>query len=162
MRRLVYVSPVKALGEHRAGNVTDIQSSACPGACPSQTLIAAMRSARVRRLVYVSPVKALGERPREAALQPQDDRRPEDAYGQSKAEAAVLAACADGLIEPVIVRPVLVPGPGAKGNLQRLLGGRSRGPGPASGQRAARSGGRWRHPAGQGRGGAAPLRGSGG
>ncbi len=115
-----------------------------------------MVRAGVRRLVYVSPVKALGERPRGAVL------RPQVAYGQSKAEAAVLTACADGLIEPVIVRPVLVPGPGAKGNLQRLLGGRSRGPGPASGQRAARSDGRRRHPAGQGRGGAAPLRGSGG
>ena len=88
-----------------------------------------MRSAGVRRLVYVSSVKALGERSRGAALRPQDDRRPEDAYGQSMAEAdnAVLTACADGLIEAVIVRPVLVHGPGAKGNLQRLLGAIARG-----------------------------------
>ncbi len=68
-----------------------------------------MRSARVSRLVYVSPVKALDERPRGAVL------RPQVAYLQSKAEDAVLAACADGLIEAAIVRPVLCLGRGRRG-----------------------------------------------
>ncbi len=90
-----------------------------------------MRSAGVRRLVYVSSVKAMGERSRGAALRPQDDRRPEDAYGQSKAEAedAVLTACADGLIEAAIVRPVLCLGRGRRGICSGCWG-RSRGAGP--------------------------------
>ncbi len=91
----------------------------------TQALITAMRSAGVRRLVYVSSIKAVAERSTGVALRPEAERRPEDPYGQSKAEAedAIRDACADGGIEAVIVRPVLVHGPAAKGNLQRLMAG---------------------------------------
>lgn len=95
----------------------------------TRALIAAMAAAGVRRLVYVSSIKALGERSRGAPLRPGDERRPEDPYGVSKAEAeaAVLAAHAAGSIEAVIVRPVLVHGPGARGNLERLMAAIARG-----------------------------------
>ena len=86
-------------------------------------LIEAMTLAGVRRLVYVSSIKALGERSREHPLRPQDERHPEDPYGVSKAEAEdlILTAHAQGLIEGVIIRPVLVHGTNAKGNLNRLM-----------------------------------------
>jgi nucleoside-diphosphate-sugar epimerase len=95
----------------------------------TKAIIDAMSRAGVRRLVYVSSIKALGERSDSIALKPSDPKRPEDPYGISKAEAedAVLAAHAVGQIDAVIVRPVLVHGPGAKGNLERLLGALARG-----------------------------------
>ena len=109
---------VAALAAYRQTNVAG-----------TQALIAAMVQAGVRRLVFVSSIKTLGERSRGAPLRPQDACRPEDPYGVSKAEAeaVVLAAQAAGQIDAVIVRPVLVHGPGVKGNLQRLLGAIARG-----------------------------------
>jgi nucleoside-diphosphate-sugar epimerase len=101
-----------ALGAYRAVNVEG-----------TRALIAAMAEAGVRRLVYVSSIKALGERSPQGPLKPRDPRHPEDPYGVSKAEAedVVLEAHARGVIDAVIIRPVLVHGPGAKGNLDRLL-----------------------------------------
>ena len=86
-------------------------------------LLAAMEAAGVHRIVYVSSIKALGERTRDIPLRPFDERRPEDAYGRSKAEAedVICAAHVAGRVDAVIVRPVLVYGPGAKGNLVRLM-----------------------------------------
>lgn len=91
----------------------------------TQSLIVAMHSAEVRRLVYVSSIKAVAERSAGVALRPAAERRPEDPYGQSKAEAedAIRAACADGGIEAVIIRPPLVYGLRVKGNLVRLMEG---------------------------------------
>jgi nucleoside-diphosphate-sugar epimerase len=101
-----------ALAEYRAVNVEG-----------TRALIRAMREANVRRLVYVSSIKAVGERSSGTPIRPTDDRHPEDPYGQSKAEAedVVLDAHARGLIDAVIIRPVLVHGPGAKGNLKNLM-----------------------------------------
>lgn len=95
----------------------------------TQALIAAMAVAGVRRLVYVSSIKALGERSSARPLHPGDERHPEDPYGISKAEAedAVLAAHDAGTIDAVIVRPVLVHGSGAKGNLHCLMSALHRG-----------------------------------
>ena len=90
----------------------------------TQAIITAMEKIGVRRLVYVSSIKAIGERSyRGTVLSPKDPRHPEDCYGMSKAEAedVVTAAHIAGRIEAVIVRPVLVHGPGAKGNLERLM-----------------------------------------
>jgi len=89
----------------------------------TRALIAAMEAAGVRRLVQVSSIKAIGERSGASPLRPGDLRRPEDPYGRSKAEAEdlVVEAHAAGRIEAVIIRPVLVHGPGAKGNLARLM-----------------------------------------
>ena len=101
-----------ALAAYRAVNVEG-----------TRALIAAMAEAGVRRLVYVSSIKAIGERSPNGPLTPRDARHPEDPYGISKAEAedVVLEAHARGVIDAVIIRPVLVHGPGAKGNLDRLL-----------------------------------------
>ena len=101
-----------ALAAYRATNVVG-----------TAKLIAAMRSAKVPRLIYVSSIKALGERTMQRPLGPDEQRMPEDPYGISKAEAeeTVLAAHAAGFIAAVIIRPVLVYGEGAKGNLERLL-----------------------------------------
>lgn len=89
----------------------------------TRSIIVAMERAAVRRLVYVSSIKALSEYSHGCPLYPRDKRHPEDAYGISKAEAedVVLRAHKLGRIDAVIVRPVLVHGPGAKGNLERLL-----------------------------------------
>jgi UDP-glucose 4-epimerase len=69
-------------------------------------LLAAARSAGVRRVVLVSSIKA--------------GRDGEDDYGRSKAEAERLVREAEGL-DGVVMRPPLVHGPGAKGNLLRLM-----------------------------------------
>ena len=80
--------------------------------------------AGVRRLVYVSSIKVNGEstmpgRPFRADTPP----APRDAYGISKMEAeGCLREFADSSgLEVVIIRPVLVYGPGVKGNFRSLL-----------------------------------------
>jgi nucleoside-diphosphate-sugar epimerase len=49
--------------------------------------------------------------------------RPDDIYGESKAEAEALLrhACSSGRMELVIVRPPLIVGPGSKANVARLI-----------------------------------------
>jgi nucleoside-diphosphate-sugar epimerase len=109
------------MGEHGASALAAYRQTNVTG---TQALIEAMSQAGVRRLVYVSSIKALGERSRaDSPLRPSDNRHPEDPYGISKAEAeaTVLAAHDAGRIDAVIIRPVLVHGPGAKGNLERLM-----------------------------------------
>ena len=85
-------------------------------------LAAQARAAGVRRFVLVSSVKAMGEEtPPGAAWTEQHPCAPEDAYGRSKlaAEAAVRAAA--GGMEVVVLRFPLLYGPGAQGNLLRLM-----------------------------------------
>lgn len=81
-------------------------------------------SAGVRRFVFISSIKVNGE----ATLpghpyRADDDPQPEDAYGISKAEAEVgLQAIAQKTgMELVIIRPVLVYGPGVKGNFKSMV-----------------------------------------
>lgn len=86
-------------------------------------------AAGVRRFVFMSSVKAAGEETCGQALRETDAPRPEDAYGISKWEAEqVLAdvAARTGL-ELVILRPPLVYGPDARGNLLTLLKACARG-----------------------------------
>lgn len=80
--------------------------------------------AGARRFVLVSSIKVNGEgtlpgRPYSAADVPQ----PIDPYGQSKweAEQGLHALAAATGLEVVVVRPTLVYGPGAKGNLATLM-----------------------------------------
>lgn len=80
--------------------------------------------AGARRFVLVSSIKVNGEgtvpgRPYRATDLPQ----PMDAYGQSKweAEQALRALEAETGLGVVVVRPTLVYGPGAKGNLATLM-----------------------------------------
>jgi nucleoside-diphosphate-sugar epimerase len=101
-----------SMAAYRASNVEGTRS-----------LMAAMVGAGVRKLVYISSIKVLGERSNAAPLRPDDEPRPEDLYGISKseAEAAIAAAHAAGSIDAIIIRPVLVHGPHAKGNLATLM-----------------------------------------
>lgn len=78
----------------------------------------------VKRFIYLSSAKANGERTSPGSpFAPQDDPSPVDPYGVSKAEGEVaLRAVAERTgLELVIVRPVLVYGPGVKGNFINLL-----------------------------------------
>jgi len=110
---------------HRIGErgATALASYRRVNVAGTQALIEAMAQARTRRLIYVSSIKALGERSFGSPLRPNDLPAPEDPYGISKAEAedVVHAAHREGRIEALIIRPVLVHGPGAKGNLDRLM-----------------------------------------
>ena len=87
-------------------------------------LAEAASSAGVRRFVFVSSIKVSGDETSEGnPFGPDTPSRPTDGYGRSKDEAE------DGLrelsartgLEVVIVRPPLVYGPGARGNIERLI-----------------------------------------
>jgi nucleoside-diphosphate-sugar epimerase len=92
----------------------------------AKTEALAERAARegARRLIFMSSVKVLGEetapgRPFDAGTPP----APQDAYGRSKlaAEAALARIAAATGLELAIVRPPLVYGRGALGNLRSLV-----------------------------------------
>jgi len=82
-------------------------------------LAAAAHAAGIRRLVFVSSIRAQTGPAALQAIRETDPPHPTDAYGRSKlaAEDAVRAAN----VPFTILRPVLVYGAGAKGNLARLL-----------------------------------------
>lgn len=78
----------------------------------------------VRRFVFVSTIKVNGEAsPPDRPFAATDTPRPVDPYGIAKAEAEEkLLDLADRTgMEVVIVRPPLIHGPGAKGNLATLM-----------------------------------------
>jgi len=78
----------------------------------------------VKRFVFVSSIKVNGERTQKGRpFQPDDTPAPEDAYGISKLEAEQVLKdiCADAGMQYVIVRPVLVYGPGVKANFLRMM-----------------------------------------
>jgi nucleoside-diphosphate-sugar epimerase len=92
----------------------------------SAHLARAARSAGVRRLVLLSTIKVNGEcTDGRAPFCESDPPAPEDAYARSKlaAEQAAreIAQAPGSALELVILRPPLLHGPGAKGNLARLL-----------------------------------------
>jgi nucleoside-diphosphate-sugar epimerase len=82
-------------------------------------------AAGVRCFVFLSSVKAMGPAPDGGERSEQDGRAPTDPYGWSKwsAENALLAEFAQGPMAVVILRPALVYGPAAKGNLALLARG---------------------------------------
>ena len=76
----------------------------------------------VRRLVLVSSVKVHGESSEGAPLTEASPIRPVGRYAESKADSErVLHRLAGDRLETVVVRPVLVYGPGAGGNFARLV-----------------------------------------
>ena len=86
-------------------------------------LAAACAAARVRRFVYLSTIKVNGEAtPNGKAFRAVDPVAPTDPYAVSKHQAErLLSGFADRReLEVVVIRPPLVYGPGAKGNLELL------------------------------------------
>jgi nucleoside-diphosphate-sugar epimerase len=79
--------------------------------------------ADVRRFIFMSSIKVNGEETLGAPFRETDTPQPQDAYGMTKLEAEELltAQARTSGLELVIVRPPLVYGPGAKGNLLRLM-----------------------------------------
>ena len=87
----------------------------------TRRLAQAAVQAGVRRFIFVSSVKVLAERsvtPFTETMQP----APEDAYGHTKwgAEQALLEISSESEMDTVIIRPPMVYGPGAKGNIESL------------------------------------------
>ncbi|MBS0292103.1 MAG: SDR family oxidoreductase [Proteobacteria bacterium] len=81
-------------------------------------------AAGVRRFVFISSIKVNGEGTQPGRAFTADDApAPEDAYGLSKAEAeaGLRELCRAAGMELTIIRPVLVYGPGVKGNLASML-----------------------------------------
>lgn len=81
----------------------------------------AAANAGVERLVFMSSVKAMRPPTKEVVLE-DDDALPIGPYGLSKRMAEEEAfSAASGKMSVVVLRPVLVYGPGIKGNLATLL-----------------------------------------
>lgn len=88
------------------------------------------QAAGVRRFIFLSSIKAHGEASRPGRpLRADDPPAPCDPYGQSKLEAewALQALAAETGLELVIIRPVLVYGPGVRANFRSLLRAVARG-----------------------------------
>ena len=82
------------------------------------------RDAGVKRLVLLSSIKVNGEQTAPGRPFTADDTpAPVDAYGISKMEAeqALMALAAEGGMEVVVIRPVLVYGPGVKANFRSMM-----------------------------------------
>lgn len=88
----------------------------------SRRLAEAAAAAGVKRFVFMSSVKAAGERSN-APLTEDDPLHPEDAYGISKQEAeqSLAEVAARTGLDLVVLRPPLVYGPYARGNLLTLM-----------------------------------------
>jgi nucleoside-diphosphate-sugar epimerase len=90
----------------------------------TRRLLRVAREAGIRRFIYFSTVKVMGEGNPEglplAAMNEDWPHTPQSPYGLAKAEAEELVKAA-GLEHAVILRPVMVYGPGEKGNLPRML-----------------------------------------
>ena len=80
--------------------------------------------AGVKRFIFISSIKVNGEEtPAHTAFTSRDIPAPLDDYGVSKLEAeqALLALARRTSMDVVIIRPVLVYGPGVKANFERML-----------------------------------------
>ncbi len=113
---------------HSAG-LANVESGAMSGAPEddfrasnteaTKRLADAAQRARVRRFVFLSSIRAQSGPSAPAPVAETDAPQPTDAYGRSKL-AAEEALAATGL-DWVALRPVLVYGAGAKGNMASLL-----------------------------------------
>jgi nucleoside-diphosphate-sugar epimerase len=84
--------------------------------------LARQAAGQVRRFIYLSSIKVYGDEAASVPLRADTPLRPTDAYGESKARAedALRALSASGGFELACIRPPLMVGPGAKGNLAAL------------------------------------------
>lgn len=83
----------------------------------------AARAARVKHVVLMSSVRAQAGATASGILTEDTAPTPTDAYGRSKlaAESAALDALAGSSTRATVLRPVLVYGPGVKGNMAELM-----------------------------------------
>lgn len=88
-----------------------------------RALAKAAQRAGAKRFVYVSSVRAQSGPVADGVLDETREPRPTDAYGRAKlaGELALAEALRDGETDWVTLRPVLVYGPGVKGNMAALL-----------------------------------------
>lgn len=87
-------------------------------------LVRQAAAAGVRRFVFISSIKVNGEATApDRPFTADDAPAPEDAYGQSKAEAEVQLkqVAQETGMEVTIIRPPLIYGPGVKGNFASLI-----------------------------------------
>lgn len=77
----------------------------------------------IRRFIFLSTIKVNGERTEGAPFTESDAPAPQDEYGLSKweAEQTLLRVAQESGMEVVILRPPMVYGPMAKGNMLRLF-----------------------------------------
>jgi nucleoside-diphosphate-sugar epimerase len=77
----------------------------------------------VKRFIFLSTVKVMGEKTQGVPFSELDAPAPEDFYGASKlaGEQALHRIARESNLEDVILRPPLLYGPGAKGNILSLL-----------------------------------------
>ena len=82
-------------------------------------LASAARAIGIRHLVFISSIRAQCGPASDQILRETDPPHPTDAYGRSKLAAEDALRSAD--LPFTILRPVLIYGPGVKGNLERLI-----------------------------------------
>jgi UDP-glucose 4-epimerase len=88
----------------------------------TQNLAVAAMQAGVKRFVFVSSAGVLGASSPRGGFNEESSPHPHDAYSASKLQAEQwLTANLGASMELAILRPPLIYGPGAKGNLMRLL-----------------------------------------
>jgi nucleoside-diphosphate-sugar epimerase len=112
----VHVTPLRAAEDERAFRAANVDATAA--------LARAAVTAGVTRFVFASSVKVNGEAtPPGRPFGPHDAPAPQDAYGRSKrdAEAMVFDATRGTPTIAVVLRIPLVIGPGAAGNVARLV-----------------------------------------
>jgi UDP-glucose 4-epimerase len=122
---------------HQPAGTTEVELMRVNGEAAG-SLAAAAAAAGVTRFVLISSIRAIAGPTSTSALTEADDPAPTDAYGRSKlaGEAAVRAGFADA----TILRPPVVHGALAKGNMARLAAwARSPWPLPLAGLTAPRS-----------------------
>jgi len=110
---------------HIVSGVTDAQAAAyrVVNTEATEALARAAAGHGVRRFVFASSARVLGDASPGRPWTERDTPQPSDAYASSKweAEQCLARIAVAGALEPVIVRPPLVYGPGVKANFLRLL-----------------------------------------
>jgi len=90
----------------------------------TRNVLEAAKKAGVRRFVFFSTIKAQsaeGKAQGLRAFNEEDVIEPDTPYGKSKLEAEKLVLHGGYVPEPVVLRLCMVYGPGAKGNMQKML-----------------------------------------
>ncbi len=85
----------------------------------TQELVSAAQACRLKHFIFISSIRAQSAAYAERVLSEADEPRPTDAYGRSKLGAEL--AVRESGVPFTIFRPVVVYGPGAKGNVALLL-----------------------------------------